>query len=215
MKAADLLKTGASELGIELEENQIKLFMLYLKELKLWNEKINLTALKEDRDIIIKHFIDSITPACLIESGTKLLDIGSGAGFPGVPLKIIRPDIDVTLLESSGKKVAFLKELIRKLGLKGLSVRSVRAEDSGNGILRNSFNCVITRAVGGVPHVLRLSLPYVRDGGHMLLMRGRKGASDTGSSEYPEGVILEEEKHLTLPFLGDERTLLLFKAVFG
>ena len=215
MTASDLLKTGASELGIELAEDQIRLFMLYLKELKVWNEKINLTALKEDRDIVIKHFLDSISPVYLIQSDTKLLDIGSGAGFPGVPIKIVRPDLDVTLLESSGKKSAFLKELIRKLGLKGIAAFTERAENTENGVPRKNFDCVITRAVGSVEHVIRLSLPYVEDGGSILLMRGRNGPHDLESSEYPVGAILEHQESLTLPFAGDERTLLLFKSTAG
>lgn len=215
MNASDLLAKGASELGIEPTENQTGLFMLYLKELKHWNKSINLTALKEDHDIVIKHFIDSITPADLITREAMLLDIGSGAGFPGVPLKILRPDIDVVLLESSGKKAAFLKDLIRKLGLKGLKVFSERAENAENGVPKKSFDSVITRAVGSVPHVLELSAPYVKKGGHVLLMRGRRGATDKDTSEYPQNLILEHERHLTLPISGDERSILLFKSIAG
>lgn len=215
MTAADILKTGASELGFELSAEQIELFMIYLTQINLWNERINLTALRSDQDIVIKHFIDSITPAKLIKENSSLLDIGSGAGFPGAALKIVRPDLKVTLLESSGKKVSFLKELIRKLGLEGLSAVLTRAEEPGNGLSRKSFDCVITRAVGSVPHVLQLSLPYVKKGGHVLLMRGRNSAMEQDQAETHADLKLVEENQLTLPFTGDERTLLLFKSGFG
>ena len=211
MTAAELLKEGSLELGTPLTGVQEELFLLYLAQLKLWNKSINLTAVTTDREIVIKHFLDSITAEGLIPGGASLLDIGTGAGFPGVPLKIIRPDLEVTLLDSSGKKVSFLKDLIRKLDLRGITALSARAEEPGNGLSRESFDCVITRAVGSVAHVLDLSLPYVKEGGSIILMRGRNSAPDTDESGYPEGLTLAEEKHLTLPFGEQERTLLLFK----
>ena len=211
MTASELLKEGSRELGTPLTGGQEELFLLYLAQLKLWNKSINLTAVKTDREIVIKHFLDSITAEALIPEGASVLDIGTGAGFPGVPLKIVRPDLDVTLLDSSGKKVSFLKDLIRKLGLSGITALSARAEEPENGLPRESFDCVITRAVGSVTHVLDLSRPYVKEGGGIILMRGRNSTSDIQESEYPEGLELVEEKHLTLPFGEQERTLLLFK----
>jgi len=211
MSAQDVLIKGARELGIDLSERELTLFMLYLDQLKLWNEKINLTAVKTDRDIVIKHFIDSIAPVELISENAALLDIGSGAGFPGVPLKIVRPDLEVTLIDSSGKKVSFLKDLIRKLGLSGLTAVALRAEDTQNTLPRHSFDCVITRAVGSVPHVLGLSLPYVKKDGIIVLMRGRTGAEDLEGTELDGELILTEDRSMTLPYDGLERRLLIFK----
>lgn len=215
MKASELLKSGAKELGVELSEGQIELFILYLSQLKLWNEKINLTSLRADRDIILKHFIDSIVPAEYIDHSAALLDIGSGGGFPGVPLKIVRPDLDVTLLESSEKKVSFLKDLIRKLDLKGIKAFSARAEDARNGVPRQSFDYVITRAVGSVQHVLGLSLPYVRKDGLIILMRGRSGAEDIRDTGLEKKLILNEDRRMILPFGGQDRRLLIFKPDIG
>jgi 16S rRNA (guanine527-N7)-methyltransferase len=212
MSAPDILLKGAREIGFELSEKKLELFMLYLSQLKVWNEKINLTAVKTDRDIIIKHFLDSLTPAEMIGEQIKLLDIGSGAGFPGVPLKIVRPDLDVTLLESSGKKVLFLKDLIRKLGLKKLKAVSLRAEDAKNGLPRHSFDCVITRAVGSIQHVLELSLPYIKEDGHIILMRGRTGVNNIDETSLGKKLKLMEDKSMTLPYGGQERRLLVFRA---
>lgn len=209
MSACDILYEGARELDIELTDKQAGLFMLSLGQLKLWNEKINLTALKTDREIVINHFLDSLTPAPLIKENSKLLDIGSGAGFPGVPLKIARPDIDVTLLDSSQKRVAFLKELIRKCGLEGIRAFRGRAEDERNGLKRGSYDCVITRAVGSIPRVLYLSLPYITKEGEIILMRGR--AEEFESAPIGEKLKLKEEKRLTLPLGGQERALLVFQ----
>jgi len=211
MSAQDILIKGARELGIDLSERQTALFMVYLSRLRVWNEKINLTAVRTDRDIVIKHFIDSISPAELIDKKVKVLDIGSGAGFPGVPLKIVRPDLEVTLLESSGKKVAFLKDLIRKLGLEKLRAVPVRAEDARNAIPRHSFDCVITRAVGSIQYVLELSLPYINGDGEIILMRGRTGAEGFEGSGLEAKFTLERDKSMTLPYGGQERRLLKFK----
>ena len=211
MSASDILHEGARELGIELTDKQAGLFMLSLGQLNLWNEKINLTAVKTDREIVINHFLDSLTAVALIKKNAKLLDIGSGAGFPGVPIKIARPDIDVTLLDSSQKKVAFLKDLIRKCGLEGIKAVSGRAEDENNGLLRNSFDCVITRAVGSMSRVLYLSLPYITEEGEIILMRGRAGGEDIENAGIGEKLKLKEEKRLTLPLGGQERTLMVFQ----
>ena len=215
MSAQDVLIKGARELGIDLSERETALFMVYLGRLRVWNEKINLTAVKTDRDIVIKHFLDSITPAEMIGKHAKLLDIGSGAGFPGVPLKIVRPDLEVTLVESSGKKVAFLKDLIRKLGLEKLRAVTVRAEDPENALPRRSFDCVITRAVGSMRHVLELSFPYVKEDGEIILMRGKAGAEEFYGSGLEAKLTLVRDKSMTLPYGGQERKLLKFKPRVG
>ena len=119
----NILLEAAGELGITLAERELSLFRLYHEELITWNRIVSLVALKSPLDIPIKHFIDSLTALPLLpREGKRLLDIGTGAGFPGLPLKIIRPDLDLHLLEASRKKVSFLKELTRKLGLPGVTI---------------------------------------------------------------------------------------------
>ncbi|MEE8299162.1 MAG: 16S rRNA (guanine(527)-N(7))-methyltransferase RsmG, partial [Thermodesulfobacteriota bacterium] len=115
MSLREDLIVGAGELGVDVSEKDVDLFFKYLENLKNWNEKINLTSIKDDRGIIVSHFLDSISIAPIIEDGKKVLDIGSGAGFPGIPLKIVRPGLEVTMLDSVNKKVSFMNDTIRKL----------------------------------------------------------------------------------------------------
>ncbi len=127
----DLLKKGLTELGFMPSEEQTNAFMTYLSELKKWNKAYNLTGLKEDKDIIIKHFFDSLLYLKALPDGEiTVADVGSGAGFPGLPIKIIRPEIEMYLIESSRKKAAFLKHIIRQLGLKKAEVIEKRIEET-------------------------------------------------------------------------------------
>ena len=119
----------AVEFDFSISQEEISRFDIYLRELKAWNEKFNLTAIKEDREIVIKHFLDSLTPLRLIKPGSILLDIGSGAGFPGIPLKIVEPSLNITLIDSVNKKVTFMKHIIEELGLSGIEAIHTRAED--------------------------------------------------------------------------------------
>ena len=210
MKPGELLCEGAYRIGAELTSEQRELFMLYLRELKTWNRKINLTGLKNDRDIVMGHFIDSISAARFVPEGSRLLDMGSGAGFPGIPIKIVSPSVDVTLLDSAHKKVMFMREVIRVLGLEGAAAVWGRAEDERNGIERRSFERVITRAVGPVLNILRLSEPYLARGGRALLMRGQRGGDEWGLAEkgVREKFRLAERRDFTLPFGGQLRTIL-------
>jgi 16S rRNA (guanine527-N7)-methyltransferase len=209
MKPEEMLYEGASGLGVELSAGESALFMRYLDELKVWNSKINLTGLTNDRDIIINHFLDSLSAHRFVGEGTRLLDIGSGAGFPGIPLKIVSPALDITLLDSSHKKVMFMREIVRTLGLERISAVCGRAEDDGNGIERQFFDRVITRAVGQISDMLRISAPYLSPGGRIILMRGRRGGAEWKHSEDQlKGMFrLIERREFTLPFGGQSRVI--------
>lgn len=210
MNPEELLCEGALRLGVELTPSMSGLFMRYLSELKAWNRKINLTSLRDDRDIVIGHFLDSISAARFMPGSGRLLDIGSGAGFPGIPIKIVSPALEVTLLDSSHKKVTFMREVIRALGLAGAAAVWGRAEDEGNGIERRGFDRVITRAVGPIPDILRLSEPYLAPGGMIILMRGKRGGEEWGlAGKGLEGKFrLAERSDFTLPFGGQSRVIL-------
>ncbi len=217
MKLEEMLSDGASELGIELSAVQTGQFMHYLDMLKHWNRKINLTGLKGDRDIIVNHFLDSITPAPLIPEGAKVLDIGSGAGFPGIPLKIVSTSLMITLLDSVHKKVVFMSEVIRELGLKGITAHWGRAEDEENGIERASFDCVITRAVAGISDILEFSAPYLAHEGRIVLMRGRRGEEEWElvEKETRGRFRLVERMVLKLPLGGQSRVIFLIETLNG
>lgn len=215
MKPEELLCEGALRLGVELTRPMAWLFMRYLSELKVWNRKINLTSLRGDRDIVIGHFLDSISAARFVPAGSRLLDIGSGAGLPGIPIKIVSPALDVTLLDSAHKKVTFMREVIRALGLGGIAAVWGRADDEGNGIERRGFDRVITRAVGPIPDILRLGEPYLAAGGRIVLMRGQRGGDEWELADKgAKGKFrLAERSDFTLPFGGQSRVILVVEAV--
>ncbi len=205
-----ILKKGAKKLGIEISPKEAGLFLKYLEEINLWNEKINITAIRNNEEIIINHFLDSLTLLEFIPERSKVLDIGSGGGFPGIPLKIVRPSLDVTLLDASQKKIFFMKSVIRKLGLKGIGAIQGRAEDLENNVPRKAFDRVVSRAVGKIRVLFMWSIPYVKKEGKVLLMRGKKGMKEWKELEEKgnRNFILIEYKELLLPFSGHERVIL-------
>src|SRR3990172_708670 len=127
-KLLEILQQGSLELGVSLSYAQLASFLKYLRELQAWNKKINLTSITEEKDIIIKHFLDSLTSARFLPGVDTLLDIGSGGGFPGLPLKIAIPSLKITLMDSVEKKVHFIRHIIRTLDLKGADAISGRVE---------------------------------------------------------------------------------------
>jgi 16S rRNA (guanine527-N7)-methyltransferase len=211
-----LLKEGGEKLGISLSSWQIKKFTLYLEELKIWNKKINLTALKSDEEIVIKHFLDSLSLSLVIHQPPEnLVDIGPGAGFPSLPLKIFLPRIECTLIESSGKKVKFLQHLVKKLNLEGVTLIKARAEEVARGNLRESFDLAVGRAVAKLNVLLEYTLPYLKAGGYLVAQRGKT----LQEIELAEGALsilggeIREVKWLSLPFSGEPRSLILIQKV--
>ena len=175
MSLHKLLEKGCSKLGIDLDSEQTARFLKYLELINIWNSKINLTSISDESEIVIKHFLDSLTVSEFVKAGTNVLDIGTGAGFPGVPLAIVNEKSRFTLLDSREKRIFFINELIRDLKLKNIETVAARAEDSKNGIQRNRFDCVLTRAVSDIGEVLNLSAPYLSENGQIVLMRGKEG----------------------------------------
>lgn len=213
MSLKDLLIRGAKKFGVEISESQIEQFFLYLENLKKWNNQINLTAIKNDKEIILNHFIDSISAVPFVGNRKKMLDIGSGGGFPGIPLKIVCSDLNVTLLDSVNKKVSFMNDTIRKLELQNIQAKWGRAEDENNGVQRRSFDCVVTRAVGGITEIAKFSRPYLSDDGSIVLMRGKKGLSEWNEAkqELVDQFELIEIKEFTLPYSDQARTIFVLK----
>lgn len=176
----DLLAAGAQRLAIALDADQLRQFQRYADELLAWNARANLTAITTPAGIQLRHFLDSLT--CLIplrerwqaDEPLELLDVGTGAGFPGLPLKLVWPALRLTLLDSVAKKTAFLEHLVRVLGLEGVRIITARAEELGRQPdHRDHYDVVVSRAVAELPVLVELGLPFLRPGG--LLIAPRKG----------------------------------------
>jgi 16S rRNA (guanine527-N7)-methyltransferase len=167
-----LLQEGAASLGIPLSPGTLEQFHLYLSELKLWNKRINLTALKTDRDIIVKHFLDSLAVLPFLGEALSLADLGSGAGFPGLVLKLARPEMAVTLVESREKKASFLEYLVSHLKLTGVEVVRVHLTPSLARRWGRRFAAVVSRATFPLARLLELAAPLVLPGGLVLALKG-------------------------------------------
>lgn len=175
MNFYDLLDRAAKDVGVELTEEKYNKFISYMRLLQEWNEKINLTAITEDEEIIKKHFIDSIKAFKREEfkNSKNMIDVGTGAGFPGIPIAIINPNIKVTLLDSLNKRVNFLNTVIEKLELKNIVTVHSRAEDGArNKMYREQFDLATSRAVANMSVLSEYCLPYVKVGGRLIALKG-------------------------------------------
>ncbi|MXW22780.1 MAG: 16S rRNA (guanine(527)-N(7))-methyltransferase RsmG [Candidatus Dadabacteria bacterium] len=212
MTNEQLLREGARRIGVK--NLRTDLLLSYIDLLRKWGKRINLSSVLSDREIIIKHLLDSLTVAEFIPSGSRVLDIGTGAGLPGIPLYIYDASLSVTLVESVGKKVAFLKEIKRSLGLSGIDIHNVRAEELSEG-MRGRFDRVTSRAVGSVNTVVALGTPYLDIGGEMVIMKGPRGKKEWEdyASRHPDDMELLLTKELKLPFSGENRVIILAKPV--
>lgn len=210
----ELLVEGAKGFGIQLNEKQLEAFDLYLQELIKWNQKINLTAIRTEKGIVLKHFIDSLSVFPYLSRTTSLLDVGSGAGFPGIPLKIVQPSLEVTLIDSVRKKVDFQKHIVRMLGLKGTEAIHGRIQDKE--ILQSMtgrFDAVTSRAFSDLQTLLCLAFPFLRKGGILIAMKGELEREEIGFS--PEGeetrYRLQKAASFLLPKSSFKRSILLFE----
>ena len=212
----DFFKKTASQIGIELSDEQVKQFSVYGKLLLEWNKFMNLTAVCEEKEVIIKHFVDSMTIVKYVDSHNckKIADIGTGAGFPGIPLKIIRPDVEVVLLDSLGKRVNFLNTVISGLKLEKISAIHTRAEDGGRDKkLREKFDCATARAVAPMNILLEYCMPFVKKGGCFIAMKGA-----TEDDSYENALIelsgkVESENVFTLPESDFARRIICVKKI--
>ena len=209
-----ILMEGAKTFGIHLDEKLIEAFDLFLKELIKWNQKINLTAIRTEKGIIIKHFLDSLSASPYLLNTFSLLDIGSGAGFPGIPLKIVCPSLKVTLIDSVRKKVDFQRHIIRTLGLKGIEATHGRVQDKELLQSRGGrFDAAISRAFSDLQSLLVLSFPFLKKGGILLAMKGEvsgeeiRDFAEIGGTQYH----LKKTTSLWLPFSSLKRSILLFE----
>lgn len=175
MEFQEELKQTFAQFNISLTLTQCERFETFYKMLKLWNERFNLTTITSQSGVIVKHFLDSVLPYAHLKEGARIIDIGSGAGFPGIPLKIMRDDLDVCLIDSSNKRVSFLKEVIACLELDNVLALHTRAEDlAALPHHRGAYDYAASRAVANLSTLLEISSPFVKVGGWVICYKSLK-----------------------------------------
>lgn len=208
-----MFASGAETLGLKLSLLQIDQCYIYLSELMRWNQKINLTGLKDTKDIIVKNFLDSMVPVGRMrhDLGLNWMDVGSGGGFPGLVLKIVCPQLKMTLVEPTQKKVSFLHHVIGKLDLKNIFVRDTRIKSVAQNMTDADYDVVLSRALAPET-VLKEGLSLVRKGGYFLFFQARFD-EDWWMDLLEKYPILELKRpyRTQLPFLQDARSLVLVR----
>ncbi|MBN2466527.1 MAG: 16S rRNA (guanine(527)-N(7))-methyltransferase RsmG [Deltaproteobacteria bacterium] len=202
---------AAREVGTNLPPESASRVQLYFRELLAWNQKINLTGSADETVLLLDHFIDSLLPSKFIPLRSTLVDIGSGAGFPGIPLKIIRPDISVTLLDASLKKIVFLRHIVRTLDLKGVSTYHGRTEDCSRE--KRIFSVCIGKAFGPLSVFLPAALPLRTPGGVIIAMKGpnyKREVQLVESNFSQWSIALRQIEHFVLPSTNKKRAILVF-----
>lgn len=212
------LREYASKYGIRLEEKMLSDFGIYGEMLKEWNGKINLTAIVDDEGIAIKHFIDSLLllDALSIPSGAKMVDVGTGAGFPGVPIKIVRPDVNLTLMDSLNKRLVFLDSLCESLNISAEKVHG-RAEDMGRQgtPYREAFDVAAARAVTDMRELSEYCLPLLKKGGTFAALKGYEVEEELEQAKKAIAVLggrIQEIKKYILPD-GGKRSIVCVKKI--
>ncbi len=206
---------ASGKTGISIDSSVTDRLIVFMEHLKYWNTKMNLTAIEDDQDIVVKHFLDSMSILPYIPAAAKtFIDIGTGAGFPGIPVKIARPDLEVTLLDSLAKRISFLKGAAELLSLTGIYALHGRAEDYGqNKLFRESFDVASARAVAPLNVLCEYCLPFVKIGGFFIAMKaGIEGELEQAvrALDILGGEIIDTVS-FTLPIIPARRNLIIIK----
>ncbi|HSO66788.1 MAG TPA: 16S rRNA (guanine(527)-N(7))-methyltransferase RsmG [Desulfatirhabdiaceae bacterium] len=213
----------AQTFGIHVTPHQADQFAVYAEELLTWNRKINITTITDPIEIAIKHFVDSIIPGQLISANDSVLDIGSGGGFPGIPIKILLPSIQMTLLDASRKRVNFQRQIIRLLNLENISAHEARAEAlHRHADFCGQFDVIISRAFSSLPQFLKIALPFIKNQGKILAMKGHISADECDlaileiQKSYKNNLPTQKSLHYriilyNLPNSDDRRSIIVFE----
>jgi 16S rRNA (guanine527-N7)-methyltransferase len=213
--AKNLLAAGASELGVALSGEQLASLNLLAEELKKWSKKINITAITDDEGIAVKHFVDSLSLLKVVTGPGRLLDIGSGAGFPCIPVKIALPDLEIVSVDAVVKKISFQKQAVRLLNLEQFTATHVRAETLA-GTYPEYFDWVVSRAFSDIPSFVAMALPLLKSDGRIVAMKGRNAADEVAAAEdalAKMGVKVDFVLDFPLPGSGDARSLVVIAKI--
>lgn len=212
----ELLIKACSDLNIKLSTKQVEQFILYKNLLLEWNQKINLTTITDERDIVIKHFVDCLTIAYAYNMDSfdkSFVDVGTGAGFPGIPLKILYPDLKLTLIDSLNKRINFLKELVSQLDFNNIELLHSRAEDAGkNKIYRERFDLCASRAVANLSVLSEFCLPFVKVGGNFIALKGLDIEQEVNLAKPAIKILgakIKTVKSVKLPFSDIEHSIVI------
>lgn len=185
-KYYDLLNSAVNDVGLEFDENKYNQFIKYMSLLKSWNEKVNLTAITDDLEIVKKHFIDSIKIFKFqpLKDAKKVIDVGTGGGFPGIPMKIIKPELEIVLLDSLKKRISVLESILNDIGINDVTAIHGRAEEFGvKTEFREKFDVVVSRAVANLAVLSEFCLPYAKIGGYFVALKGPSVDSEVNESK--------------------------------
>lgn len=219
-----LIIDGARSFEINIDPNKTEQFALHAVELMKWNRKVNLTAITRPEDVALKHFLDSSLPSLLVAPGAKILDIGSGGGFPGIPLKILMPSLSVMLIDASRKKVSFLKHVIRTLKLENIEACHMRAEElAEKQAIANSFDVIISRALASIENLVLMAVPLLAKDGVIIAMKGAEPIQEIKAARKQvdnNNVLLEIGnnwyslylKKYTLPYQKSQRSIMVINS---
>ena len=209
----EYLKSLSVEIGINLDDFKIEKYFNYMNLLIEWNNKFNLTAITEENDIILKHFIDCMTVFKYLEDEDSVIDVGSGAGFPGIPIAINKENVKITLLDSLNKRVLFLQEVINSLSLKNAVAVHGRAEDfARDNVYREKFDIAISRAVANLSTLLEYLMPFVKVGGKCICMKGSDVDEELKEAEFAINILggeIEKIDSFCLPNSDIKRNIII------
>ncbi len=212
---SNLMKEYGKEIQIKFTEEQLQKFYKYMNMLIEWNKKINLTAIIEPKEIILKHFMDSLTILKYVNDNEKMLDVGTGAGFPGIPIKIMNSNMEITLLDSLNKRINFLNEVINKLELKNISAIHSRIEDYGkNNKYREKYDIVTSRAVANLATLSEYMLPMLKIKGKSICMKGSDIKEEVKNSKRAIDILggeIVNIEELVLPKSDNRRKLIIIE----
>ena len=206
-----------SKIDINIDKKISEKFYNYMQILLEWNEKINLTAIVDQKEIILKHFVDCGTALKYLDKSQKVLDLGTGAGFPGIPLKLLNEELDITLVDALNKRINFLNEVIMKLELNKIKTIHSRAEElSRNKEHREKYDVIVSRAVANMSVLLEYTMPFIKKGGKCICMKGPNIEEELVNAKKALNVLggeIEKIENITLPDSDIKRNIIIIKKI--